>query len=74
MWLTVVFIYLGPLSFQVFEFALVTLQIANRLPDERLELLQNDHAVDALLSGQLDRVDRHDLQVLLLDLLTRLCQ
>ena len=70
--LTVVFVNFISLLLQCLEFAFVTLKVADRLPDERLELLQHDDTVYTLLSRHLDRVDGDDVVVLCFDFLRAL--
>ena len=72
--LTVVFVDSFALLLEVLEFALVTLQVADSLADKSLELLQDDHTINPLFTGHLDRVDGHNPHVLFLDLLRSLRQ
>ena len=72
--LTVVLIDFLSLRLEAFKLTLVALQVADGLTDESLELLEDNDAVNSLLSWHPGWVDGHNLHVLLLDLLRCLRQ
>ena len=67
--LTVVLIDFLSLRLEAFKLTLVALQVADSLTNEGLELLEDNNAVDSLLSWHPGWVDGHNLHILLLYLL-----
>ena len=62
--LTIVFVDFVSLLLEIFELTLVTLEVAYGLSNKRLEFLQHNYTIYALLSWHLNRIYRDNIVVL----------